>query len=91
MQNGDLIINYDLHWNPVKLIQRFGRIDRIGSEKETIYGFNFLPELGIERNLGFTHLVQIYYQHALHKLSDCHSSELKSQPISTIVCSKELI
>ena len=52
MQDGDLIINYDLHWNPVKLIQRFGRIDRIGSEKETIYGFNFLPELGIERNLG---------------------------------------
>ncbi|MGL6339602.1 MAG: C-terminal helicase domain-containing protein, partial [Waterburya sp.] len=52
MQDGDLIINYDLHWNPVKLIQRFGRIDRIGSEKEVIYGFNFLPELGIERNLG---------------------------------------
>jgi superfamily II DNA/RNA helicase len=52
MQDGDLIINYDLHWNPVKLIQRFGRIDRIGSEKEVIYGFNFLPELGIERHLG---------------------------------------
>ncbi|MGK7938178.1 MAG: helicase-related protein [Xenococcaceae cyanobacterium] len=52
MQDGDLIINYDLHWNPVKLIQRFGRIDRIGSEKEVIYGFNFLPETGIERNLG---------------------------------------
>ncbi|MGF1489432.1 MAG: helicase-related protein [Prochloraceae cyanobacterium] len=52
MQDGDLIINYDLHWNPVKLIQRFGRIDRIGSEKEVVYGFNFLPELGIERNLG---------------------------------------
>jgi superfamily II DNA/RNA helicase/HKD family nuclease len=52
MQDGDMIINYDLHWNPVKLIQRFGRIDRIGSEKEIIYGFNFLPELGIERNLG---------------------------------------
>ena len=52
MQDGDLIINYDLHWNPVKLIQRFGRIDRIGSEKDLIYGFNFLPELGIERNLG---------------------------------------
>jgi superfamily II DNA/RNA helicase len=52
LQDGDLIINYDLHWNPVKLIQRFGRIDRIGSEKDVIYGYNFLPEIGIERNLG---------------------------------------
>ena len=52
LQDGDTIINYDLHWNPVKLIQRFGRIDRIGSDKDVIYGYNFLPELGIERNLG---------------------------------------
>ncbi len=52
LQDGDKIINYDLHWNPVRLIQRFGRIDRIGSEHEIIYGFNFLPETGIERNLG---------------------------------------
>jgi len=52
LQDGGSIINYDLHWNPVRLIQRFGRIDRIGSDKDTIYGFNFLPELGIERNLG---------------------------------------
>ncbi|WP_292760553.1 hypothetical protein [Nostoc sp. NOS(2021)] len=44
--------NYDLHWNPVKLIQPFGRIDRIGSDKDVIYAYNFLPELGIERNLG---------------------------------------
>ena len=52
LQDGDSIINYDLHWNPLRLIQRFGRIDRIGSDKDIIYGFNFLPELGIERNLG---------------------------------------
>ena len=52
LQDCGLLINYDLHWNPVRLIQRFGRIDRIGSEFEKIYGFNFLPELGIERNLG---------------------------------------
>lgn len=52
LQDCDKIINYDLHWNPVKLIQRFGRIDRIGSEHDVIYGFNFLPETGIERNLG---------------------------------------
>lgn len=52
LQDGNLIINYDLHWNPVKLIQRFGRIDRIGSENDIVYGFNFLPEIGIEKNLG---------------------------------------
>ncbi len=58
LQDGDLIINYDLHWNPVKLIQRFGRIDRIGSEKDIIYGYNFLPELKLERNLGLKQKLQ---------------------------------
>lgn len=52
LQDCNKIVNYDLHWNPVRLIQRFGRIDRIGSEHEHVYGFNFLPELGIENNLG---------------------------------------
>ena len=52
LQDCGMLINYDLHWNPVRLIQRFGRIDRIGSEFDKIHGFNFLPELGIERNLG---------------------------------------
>ena len=46
------MINYDLHWNPVRLIQRFGRIDRIGSEHDVIYAYNFLPETELERNLG---------------------------------------
>lgn len=52
LQDCDKTINYDLHWNPVRLIQRFGRIDRIGAEHETVYGFNFLPEAGNERQLG---------------------------------------
>jgi superfamily II DNA or RNA helicase len=52
LQDCNLIINYDLHWNPVRLIQRFGRVDRIGTDHSTVYGFNFLPEIGIERNLG---------------------------------------
>ena len=58
LQDGDKIINYDLHWNPVRLIQRFGRIDRIGSEHDLIYGFNFLPETGIEKNLGLREILQ---------------------------------
>jgi len=51
LQDADKIVNYDLHWNPVRLIQRFGRIDRIGAEHDIVYAFNFLPELGLERNL----------------------------------------
>jgi len=52
LQDCDKVINYDLHWNPVRLIQRFGRIDRIGSEHDRIYAYNFLPETGIEQQLG---------------------------------------
>ena len=58
LQDCDKIINYDLHWNPVRLIQRFGRIDRIGSEHSVIFGFNFLPETGIEKNLGLKGMLQ---------------------------------
>ncbi len=57
LQDGNKIVNYDLHWNPVRLIQRFGRIDRIGSEHDVIYGFNFLPETGIEKNLGLQQIL----------------------------------
>lgn len=52
LQDCDNVINYDLHWNPVRLIQRFGRIDRIGSEHDTVYAYNFLPERALEKNLG---------------------------------------
>ncbi|MBN1284124.1 MAG: helicase [Anaerolineae bacterium] len=52
LQDCDKVVNYDLHWNPVRLIQRFGRIDRIGSAHDTIYGFNFLPETALDAHLG---------------------------------------
>ena len=52
LQDCDKVINYDLHWNPVRLIQRFGRIDRIGTEHDVIYAYNFLPETELEKNLG---------------------------------------
>jgi hypothetical protein len=52
LQDCDKVINYDLHWNPVRLIQRLGRIDRNGSENDVVYAFNFLPETGIDRELG---------------------------------------
>ncbi len=62
LQDCDQVINYDLHWNPVRLIQRFGRIDRIGSEHDHIWGFNFLPETELERNLGLKEKLQLRIQ-----------------------------
>jgi len=52
LQDCARVVNYDLHWNPVRLIQRFGRIDRIGSQHDVIYAYNFLPETELDRNLG---------------------------------------
>ena len=43
LQDCDYLINYDIHWNPVRIIQRFGRIDRIGSRNEVIQLLNFWP------------------------------------------------
>ncbi|MBN2798636.1 MAG: hypothetical protein JXX28_05755 [Deltaproteobacteria bacterium] len=52
LQDADTLINYDLHWNPVRLIQRAGRIDRIGSPNDQILVASFLPEKGLEEKLG---------------------------------------
>lgn len=52
LQDADTLINYDLHWNPVRLIQRAGRIDRIGSEHDEIHIASFMPERGLEAGLG---------------------------------------
>lgn len=43
LQDADMVVNYDIHWNPVRLIQRFGRIDRIGSPNESVRCVNFWP------------------------------------------------
>ncbi len=51
LQDCDLVINYDIHWNPVRVIQRMGRIDRLGSPNEKIYGINFWPSDNINNYL----------------------------------------
>lgn len=54
LQDSDLVINYDIHWNPVRLIQRFGRIDRIGSPNDTIGAVNFWPTTSYDEYLNLT-------------------------------------
>ncbi len=48
LQDCDYLINYDIHWNPVRIIQRFGRIDRIGSRNEQIQLVNFWPDMDLD-------------------------------------------
>ena len=48
LQDCDYLINYDIHWNPVRIIQRFGRIDRIGSKNERIQLVNFWPDVTLD-------------------------------------------
>ena len=48
LQDCDYLVNYDIHWNPVSIIQRFGRIDRIGSQNKVIQLVNFWPDLTLD-------------------------------------------
>jgi SNF2 family DNA or RNA helicase len=48
LQDCDYLINYDIHWNPVRIIQRFGRIDRIGSKNECVQLVNFWPDISLD-------------------------------------------
>ena len=51
LQDCDLVVNYDIHWNPVRVIQRMGRIDRLGSPNTKIFGINFWPSNNINSYL----------------------------------------
>lgn len=48
LQDCDICINYDIHWNPVRIVQRFGRIDRIGSKNQQIQLINFWPNISLD-------------------------------------------
>lgn len=48
LQDCDYLINYDIHWNPVRIIQRFGRVDRIGSKNQVIQLVNFWPDISLD-------------------------------------------
>ena len=58
LQDCDYLINYDIHWNPVRIIQRFGRIDRIGSKNKFIQLVNFWPDLSLDEYINLKSRVE---------------------------------
>jgi len=65
LQDCNRVLNYDLHWNPVRLIQRFGRVDRIGTHHEVIYLNNMWPDTDLDEELQLTerlyHRIQAFH------------------------------
>lgn len=58
LQDCDYLINYDIHWNPVRIIQRFGRIDRIGSRNTYIQLVNFWPDITLDEYINLKSKVE---------------------------------
>ena len=58
LQDCDTVLNYDIHWNPVRVIQRFGRIDRIGSRSQAVHMMNYWPTTKMEKYLRLKTRVQ---------------------------------
>lgn len=58
LQDCDTVINYDIHWNPVRIIQRFGRIDRIGSINSDIQLINFWPQISLDDYINLKNRVE---------------------------------
>ncbi|MBP5366364.1 MAG: DEAD/DEAH box helicase family protein [Bacteroidales bacterium] len=57
LQDADMVVNFDIHWNPVRLIQRFGRIDRIGSPNEEVQSVNFWPTENLDAFIDLTNRI----------------------------------
>ncbi len=58
LQDCDYLINFDIHWNPVRIIQRFGRIDRIGSQNDYIQLVNFWPDIKLDEYINLKNRVE---------------------------------
>jgi hypothetical protein len=74
LQDAAYILNYDLHWNPVRLIQRFGRIDRLNTLHREIFALNFLPDPKLEQHLGIEQTLR-------ERISEIHESIGEDSPI----------
>ncbi|OQW92352.1 MAG: ATP-dependent helicase [Beggiatoa sp. IS2] len=81
LQDCDYVINYDIHWNPVRLIQRFGRIDRIGSLNETVSMVNFWATEDLEVYLNLKSRVEA--RMALVDLTATGRDNFLTEPVET--------
>ncbi len=74
LQDAASLVNYDLHWNPVRLIQRFGRIDRLNTEHAEVLACNFLPDPHLEQHLGIRRILS-------ERIAEIHASIGEDAPI----------
>lgn len=88
LQDADMVINYDIHWNPVRIVQRFGRIDRIGSPNKTIFGVNFWPSNNINTYLNLQGRIEhrmaamkLAGAEVIEKLTDSFTDMIKDESL----------
>ncbi len=82
LHRSNIIINYDIPWNPTKIMQRVGRIDRLSSKFDEIFIYNFFPTAPIEENIGIEALVQDKINKFISLLGN-DSSLLTEEPIES--------
>ncbi|KAA8485877.1 type III restriction/modification enzyme restriction subunit [Arcticibacter tournemirensis] len=88
LQDADMVINYDIHWNPVRIIQRLGRIDRLGSPNKKIFGINFWPSNNINSYLNLQKRIE--HRMAAMKLTGSEVDEAFSETFQEMVFDESL-
>jgi superfamily II DNA/RNA helicase len=82
LQDCGVLINYDLHWNPTRMVQRAGRIDRIGTSFDTLWALNMFPDEGLEKLLGLVESLSQKIESissTIEALDDSNNSNPESQ------------
>jgi len=74
LQDCACVLNYDLHWNPTRMVQRAGRCDRIGSKHDMLHIYNMFPDKGLERLLGLVESLN-------RKVADIDAQGLLDEPV----------
>jgi hypothetical protein len=87
LQDCDYVVNYDIHWNPVRIIQRFGRVDRIGSTNDRIQLVNFWPDLSLDEYINLQERVE--NRMVIADLSATADDNVLTQEASDIAFRKE--
>ncbi|MGE0932554.1 helicase-related protein [Peijinzhouia sedimentorum] len=88
LQDADMVINYDIHWNPVRIIQRLGRIDRLGSPNDKIFGINFWPSNNINSYLNLQGRIE--QRMAAMKLAGSEVDEKFSETFQEMILDESL-